>query len=828
MKKYIVSFLVFFGLFVLTGCGGGSDNISNSGSNATAKPAIDIKLSEMIIKGNKYEAKVAFVKNVDNSYQLKLSDFSLSTASCTLSSVPVFTPNVIHMDGAVNSTAVLVISGTVDKDCKETKYTFSATQTTTKDGKVDVRSYSVMYDPNNGGAGVVPSSGFFNATTPLNVTHTNTQYSIKVQMLDNGYVASGKIVKLLPFSSQYGDVGNYTASTGADGYATFSYRSPKMLPADGTSIILELTHNADGVVIEQKIVLNFNSEGDPFSPPVIVIPDDKRENTLTINTELIELPIKVFDGADNTPYSKGKVKVELPPEVLLGVDVGSFESYEVDIVAGVALFKYSGPTDLKRLIDAGSTESIFQFYHEDNYKAKKSVKMIYKPDSGYIPSNYIMTISSDDGEFTMGLLSEKTFSVVLKDDHGSEVSDGDITSVQITSQNTFVGKLLKDGLPVDSLTVIGKNPVNFVVKTNTKSGLLPVEIIINFIDANGKTKVLTQTINMVVFSGPPTAMSISYAGVSQDATRAKYIEKFAVTVVDAYGNKVNTQPNISVGGIVEYAVDGSSPDGVRRENSPRLWYGKHDSPHGTVHAIGGNEATFDTGLANMFKYVDFFNDKLVVFGEGYVYEALGKWDISSGATSDSLTLLDNYFGIDRSNLFYAVGHNYRSDLCSNDGREYVGAAESDTYKLDPEGTALISFMYDYHLTGKDIMLWVNLSGYQADTKTEVRIGESMKHTLRGMGLITKNSYIVYANSSAIPLTFAIHHDKAEEWYKNGKFGYVVTGRCQVESVIDSSNDDDARLCDVHGGVAYVELSVSNPSPGDCSITLDNIVVSSEF
>ena len=40
----------------------------------------------------------------------------------------------------------------------------------TKDGQVDTRSYSVTYDSNNPDGGLTPvpsSSGFFNATTPL-------------------------------------------------------------------------------------------------------------------------------------------------------------------------------------------------------------------------------------------------------------------------------------------------------------------------------------------------------------------------------------------------------------------------------------------------------------------------------------------------------------------------------------------------------------------------------------------------------------------------------------------------------------------------------------
>jgi hypothetical protein len=174
-----------------------------------------------------------------------------------------------------------------------------------------------------------------------------------------------------------------------------------------------------------------------------------------------------------------------------------------------------------------------------------------------------------------------------------------------------------------------------------------------------------------------------------------------------------------------------------------------------------------------------------------------------------------------------VGHNNRVDLCSGDGREYVGYAKSDTYQVGTDGTALVEFVYDYHLTGKDIMVWVNLTGYQADTGTTTRIGEARKHTLRGNGLMTPDVWTLPAGSSAI-LPFRIHHANAPEWYINGHFGYSITGDCAVTGVIDSSNWYDARTCGTYGGVAYVELNVSNPSPGDCTITLDAINVANEF
>lgn len=572
----------------------------------------------------------------------------------------------------------------------------------------------------------------------------------------------------------------------------------------------------------------------------MVAPLENQENTLTVNNEIIALALRVFDGVTNTPYSTGNVKVELPSKVITGVDVGSFTAYEVPIVNGVVTFNYNGPNNLQGLIDSGDFNSTFLFYHEDNTLDKKPITMVYQPDagSGYIPVNYELIVTSQDGNMTTGLQKEKTFSVVLRDDRLTTVPEASITSIVITSKNDLVGRLLDNGSETSTLTLLGQNPVNFNIRTFTKSGLLPVDIVVNFVDPNGIAKQLKQTVNIVVYSGPATAMSISYAGVEQDAQSVKYIEKFSVTVTDAYNNKVNTQPFIAVGTMVEYAVDGSSVDGIRTEMSPRLWYGRFDAPYGSIIPSAAG-ATFETlGGGNIFRWVDFDNDKLVIFGQGFVYEALGKWDIEPGVDANSLGLLDDYFGIQRDGLFYAVGHNNRQDLCSQDAREFVGNVKSDTYQINEQGNAFVEFEYDYHLTGKDIMLWVNLFGYQADTNTVTRTGEAKKHTLRGNGLITRNTYTLPAGIQNARLYFGIRHENAPENYINAHFDYVVRGGCTVENEISSSNFiydtnnapiaiKDARSCD-NGGIVYVELNTSNYGTGDCTITLDSIEVAGEF
>ncbi len=676
---------------------------------------------------------------------------------------------------------------------------------------------------------------FYNATTPLEITQANTNYVIKAQVLLDAHPAVGKTVELAAFPSIYGDVKSYNLTTGEDGYAIFEYSSPEIMPVNGSVTELKLDFkDENNVTITQDILLNFNSVGGGVdanvSVPVVVISNSYKNIELTSNSQTLQMEIQVFDKGTNTPYTTGNVKVSLPDSVLTGTDVGRFTEYVVPVgTDGRAIFNYTGPQDLQGLVNAGETGATFAFHHEENPTNKESVVVTYDLTNNYIPANYVLTTSSSDGNQTMGLQTMKSFTLYLKDDQGTLVDHAKITEIKIESKNTLIGKLVdaaNGGANVSVLSLSGTDAVNsksFPVKTYTLSGLLPVEITVNFNDANGESQTLTVNMNIVVFSGPPTAMSISYAGVEQNSTIAKYIEKFAVTVTDAYNNPVNTKPYVAVGSMVEYAVDGSSGTGTRNTTSPRLWHGSNDS-HGNLNGIGGNKAQFETA-ADIFKYVDFSNDKLVIFGSSFVYEALGKWDIEPNA-DNVLDLKDDYSGSDRAGLYYAVGHNNRQDLCKTDGTEYVGTMKANNYQLDDNGNALIEFAYDYHLTGKDIMVWVNLTGFQADNNSTGRIGEAKKHTLRGNGLMSRESYLVKAGSTGVELHFDVHHENAPEWYRNGHFGFAYQG-CHVQGIIDHSNDHDARVC-TNGAVAYVDLNVSNPTTEDCTISLVNIAVSNEF
>ncbi len=676
-----------------------------------------------------------------------------------------------------------------------------------------------------------------NATSPVVVQMDQEAKVISVNVVDDkGVGVRDQSVSISVVNGyRYGAITSASiVKTDESGRASFSYTAPtdvSSVNGEKTEVTLRLV----GTDQSEKVEIIFDktqSLETVSSKPFPVIDNSQKIVTIKQNSDNAEIKVRILEEGTYNPYTQGTVKVELPSKVADGVDVGSFTTYEVEVGSdGYAKFTYNAPQNLQALVDSGESNATFSFFHVDNPTKKAQVTVVYEPTSGeYIPADYLISTTSEDGNQTMGLKQRKQFTALLKDDQGNTVKDNNVTKVTLHVKNSLVGKLLdQQGNEVEEISFTGTDATGsktFSIQTYTYSGLLPVEITYEFKDANGDDVVRTYIMNVVVFSGPPTAISIAYAGVEVNSTSAKYIEKFAVTVTDAYNNPVNTRPFVAVGAMVEYAVDGSSTTGERDEDSPRLWHGRLDTL-GKLEAVSDNFAQFTADAADTFKYVDMDNDKLVVFGGGYVYEALGKWDIGSNDQT-TIQLKDKYYGQTREDLYFAVGHNNRQDLCANDGREYVGNMKAGQYQLDAGGHALLEFEYDYHLTGKDIMVWVNLTGFQADNNHEGRIGEAIKHTLRGAGFthVPENGCTLEKGESGT-CRFAIHHEQAPEWYHNGHFSYAIASgsTCRIIDV-RTSNTEDARNCD--SWAAYVEYDLQAPDDKSCTFDIDRVTTSSEF
>ena len=553
--------------------------------------------------------------------------------------------------------------------------------------------------------------------------------------------------------------------------------------------------------------------------PFVILPVNKSE--LTVNSQALNIEVRVFDAANN-PYTKGNVKIIYPNDVQTGRDVGYFVSSSVAVnSAGIANFSYTGPTDLQANTDPIS----FAFYHEDNPTQSKIFTFTIKPDLNQVVlTNYTLEASPDS--IVMGLDKTQSLSYTVKDKNGNIVEDNAMISMTVTLLNPSLGILLdSNGNKGSSLSFSKLNNVSLNLRTMTISGLLPIKVNAEFKDANGKNESLEKIFNVTILSGPPTAISLSYASTSQDATNAKFIDSWVLTVTDKYNNKVNNHPSVSMGMLAGYA---NSSDNTAN-SAKYLYYNPVTSTFpasGTISATGSSSGGSSFTATNApFAFIDDVNQYLVTFGNAYTYNASGKWTIQRD-TNKSVDLVDQFKGDNVSGLGFAVGNNFRQDRC-NFGDEWIGNVypKDGSNIVGETGSMLLNVEYDYYLTGKDVMLWVNLLG-ESNGET-VKIGEAKKVTLRGQGL-TGETYSYAKGFSGVKRLY-IHIANTVEFYKNANFAYnvTVTGDGTVWNIAGTSMDAGITSC-VAGGVAYVDVNISSSPDNGGTITLDNVVPTNEF
>ncbi len=273
MKKYIFTILASVLVFVLSGCGSNSKSDGTPGGvpPSSSTPGLSLTASKINVTNfPEFTLQLPIQKAVGNDYMITLNDFNLRVLGCPIdASVPVeYTPEPMVLDGKVGTGQILNIKGQFADHCPILAYQLDATQTTTKGGQtnVQVMSYVYKYDEPDNGA-LAPLSGFFNASTPLNITEPITEYEVSVQVVKEGHVVVGKTVNLQPFDRKYGRSVSYSSVTGEDGYAKFSYISPERLPEadDSVTLTLDMIDETTGKTVTQDVVLTFN-EKEPVPP----------------------------------------------------------------------------------------------------------------------------------------------------------------------------------------------------------------------------------------------------------------------------------------------------------------------------------------------------------------------------------------------------------------------------------------------------------------------------------------------------------------------------------------------------------------------------------
>ena len=558
----------------------------------------------------------------------------------------------------------------------------------------------------------------------------------------------------------------------------------------------------------------------PAVPKIVV---DDGNITVTQNGELVTVNISVYDE-NYAPYQDGNIKIKYPASVLTGKDIGSFNTSSVVVVDGKVSFLYTAPNPLD-----GNDSALFTFYHDAQPAlSEKDFNVSMVPDANQtVLTNYDLNATY---ETSMKLETSKGMTFYVEDDSGTKIPDSNVTSITVTVLNASLATLEDtEGNTGSSLSVTDKNNVQINLKTNTISGVVPVQVLAEFKDANNADQNLTKVFNVVILSGPPTAMSLSYASTSQNSEFAKFIENWVLTVTDKYNNLVNTTPAVSMGALIGYADSSDTTS-----NAANYLY--YPSATNDGNLTDDNPDHF-TSSDTPFDNVDLVNDKLVLFGGvGYKFNAYGKWDLNAISASNQLELTDDYNGSRVEGLGYTVGHNFRNEVCSGNSVVANVYAKDGNNILSTTGSMIIQVEYDYYLTGKSVVLWTNLVG--ENNNTAVRVGLGRKITLRAEGLESDVYSVSKDYNGTISLPVKISN--TVEKYQNGNFEYAI----KVSNKITVNNRVTTSMSDIyncalttteatgivvkHNGTAYVDVNITNDGTTTGTIQLVNILPSNEF
>jgi len=563
--------------------------------------------------------------------------------------------------------------------------------------------------------------------------------------------------------------------------------------------------------------------------PSITVVMLKTATTLSTNSQVVTIDVRAYDELNN-PYSEGNISILNSPDVLLPRDVGTFDKYSKALVNGVTSFTYTGP----KILSENTTSLNFGFFHSAYPSNIQYYTMSIVPEVNQtILTSYLIKASISD-DVTMGLNSTKTIGYSVYDASGNELDDSRITSLEVTTSNPNLG-LLSDSSGHENVTqiVADKNNLTVNVNSNTQSGLLPIQVNANFLDDNGAEQNLSSIFSIVVLSGPPTAISIIYnssAYLYDNDTQTGsglYRDDFTLLVTDKYQNRVNTDPSLSLSMITGYAFDAA--DGLRLFSAPSIattpgaFPGKMD-PINDIFEVSGRD----------FSNVDTNNDFLLTYGNGYTYNASGKWDIdTNGVASNQLKLLDNFDANQTvDNIGFVVGHNNRQDTCRA-GEESVAQIriDSNVSKIDSNGVAKIQIDYPYYLGGKTVFIGAETIGDTMDGNITSKFSEVKKITLRTTGF-KETQKSIPANASNITVYLPIALKDAPEWYRNGNFGLDIVTSDNITYSAAIGHGQVGTCANPAGsarGGAYVEIQGVNEIEGKTgTITIKNIVVANEF
>ncbi len=239
---------------------------------------------------------------------------------------------------------------------------------------------------------------FVNASTPLEITESDTVYEIRVQLTENGFGSPGQTVLMRPFDRTFGLIESEIVETDDSGWAVFNYLSPENIrDVSGQSITLQAIFEIyedededeadDEIVpvgsIAQDFVLNFAvvPAGNLYhltnqSTPIIVAIDMGDENTIASPVETTkEITAYVVDS-DNIGVEGKTVTIGIVSQQFGSISPASVETD----ASGKASFTYTVSDTIVSQLGNSTTVNIH--YTENGSTTSLPVTITVVPESG--------------------------------------------------------------------------------------------------------------------------------------------------------------------------------------------------------------------------------------------------------------------------------------------------------------------------------------------------------------------------------------------------------------------------------------------------------------
>jgi hypothetical protein len=564
----------------------------------------------------------------------------------------------------------------------------------------------------------------------------------------------------------------------------------------------------------------------PVSSSQIVISDS---TVMTLSVATKQLDINTSGATKNITINvlKGSVGAADKNVKITSISgiLGSFSSLVVKSdAAGDAVFNYTAPTPI------GDNNFTVEFCLEENTAICDTAKInliagvIVKPVDPIDNINYFITFIPNGGVNNLALgTRNNAIATLINKDTNTSIPNDRIKSVTVTSTDLSVLKLTPDGggTPAASINFgTNRNGVPVLLTADAQnSGLAIVKVIVEYTNLNGVLKTRGQLFSVAVLSAEATAFSINDAGVKYNALTKQFEHKFIVQATDNSGNNVSSTGFINVSAMAGFAKDAAGKD---------ILYGRHSGGISGILSPNNGTGMLELTGAAPFNTTNIKENRafVAIGGDVETYEANGKWNLNEIISGNTLTFSNEYTGQTHDDLVVAVGYNFRDKFCTSAREESVVVVDSTdgSYLLDATGKAFVTLKYDAYMIGKRVMILVNMTGLNPNTKEVRRTGELHEQTLRFHEFLKGATVSIEGNSTVIFRHFGVITTGTNDTYRLENASFVCDeneGTANVRVISKVSSDPSSCIFNgkPYSGQTYIDYTLTTISGEDGTFTL---------